>query len=496
MVRYLTPSESASTILRKEEELQEARVFVDTLFGKGARGRVDFGCSASQLAMNIASTMSSENIVVCRHLEVCMIEPFLGFDVCYWDPIGYRFSYETLFDMITPETSLVLLTHVCSVTGVLFDINYMTMMIKMINSKARVMVDGTYFMPHDILDVEEWDVDYYFVSFQKFFGPHISAVFTKDAGVSSEALCPESLVGLLGIKDHITRNGERDFHRNLLTVFYEETREIERNLVRSFDSMLDRISFFTLATDETFPRIPIFSLDFQDAEYANLFLERLNIIVGYGTFGCAFLEKPVLRLSLLRHNTVHELCLVVEALSELNKSCVSKPTLGDYLFGSSPLYSTHSVELTRDFKDSYQKFPRYNAMRYTQTSLIRLNDMTHDSCFHRIVRYFCKKVGDMSGLAFNYVMAYETRVTLDNDAVTPEAVRHYNKNFVGILCVNRDNLACESYNLYGQETITLTLDEGQMLIFNGKQLSHEVMCVSKGNGGNCVRDMLVLTTVF
>ena len=67
-----------------------------------------------------------------------------------------------------------------NITGVVFNIPYIVQYIRVINSNIKVIVDGVSYLPHDVIDVDLWDVDFYFVSFYKFLGPHISALYIKD----------------------------------------------------------------------------------------------------------------------------------------------------------------------------------------------------------------------------------------------------------------------------------------------------------------------------
>ena len=120
---------------------------------------------------------------MCDALHYSMVTPFekKAKKLKWWQPqYRYSFNYNDLFKMITNNTSLIIIPHVSNITGVVFDIKYIVHYIRVTYPLIKVIVDGVSYLPHDVIDVDTWDVDFYFVSFYKFLGPHISALYIKD----------------------------------------------------------------------------------------------------------------------------------------------------------------------------------------------------------------------------------------------------------------------------------------------------------------------------
>ena len=45
---------------------------------------------------------------------------------------------------------------------------------------TKILVDGVAYMPHGIIDIDSYNIDYYVVSFYKFYGLRISAIYLTD----------------------------------------------------------------------------------------------------------------------------------------------------------------------------------------------------------------------------------------------------------------------------------------------------------------------------
>ena len=85
--------------------------------------------------------------------------------------------------MITSKTRLVVIPHVSNILGNILDIKEIVREIRKINKNTKVMVDGVAYMAHGPIDVTEMDVDFYLVSFYKFCGLRVSALYIKEANV-------------------------------------------------------------------------------------------------------------------------------------------------------------------------------------------------------------------------------------------------------------------------------------------------------------------------
>lgn len=102
-----------------------------------------------------------------------------GIQVRTWNlnPQTLRFEIDDLDSLITTKTRLVALTHVSNILGT---INPIKQIAKHVHERgALICVDGVAYAPHRLIDVADWDVDFYAYSFYKVFGPHYALLYGK-----------------------------------------------------------------------------------------------------------------------------------------------------------------------------------------------------------------------------------------------------------------------------------------------------------------------------
>ena len=85
-------------------------------------GKIEFGSSTTQLAFNLSNSLPLnvfDHLVISDHLHESMLTYFipLSKDIQCWYHTNYITSYNDLFNLITDETTLVVLPHVSNVTG-------------------------------------------------------------------------------------------------------------------------------------------------------------------------------------------------------------------------------------------------------------------------------------------------------------------------------------------------------------------------------------------
>ena len=392
---------------------REAREFVDMLFNN-VGGTIQFGGSTSQMVTNVATALPSyayREVVMCDALHYSMITPFetRTQSIQWWTPrCAYSFRYEYLYSLITPYTSLIVLPHVSNITGVVFDIKEIVTHIRSLNKDAIIMVDGVSYLPHDLMDVNDWDVDFYFVSFYKFLGPHVSAVYIKDihrvsnlnhyfvndAKLELGGFGNEKLVGLLGVRDYMLRDyfGQTEVHiqmdRRIIQSFFKRVTDLEKNITNRCDTFLERSVLFETITDRRVStrRFPIVSLrsNLCSIAHIHLYLNAIGILSECGKFEChRLVEEDVLRLSFLHYNSVAEVHNVFEELRAFEQS-YTKPTIFTPfkmirdLFGSDhhDEYSYHKLTLSNTFIEKYNELSidsSYDNTIYRRYSLIDTN---------------------------------------------------------------------------------------------------------------------------
>ncbi len=102
-----------------------------------------------------------------------------GIVIKTWHIRTERFELHTddLLQLMTEKTKLVCFTHVSNILGSINPIKEWTQLIH--QQGAQVFVDGVAYAPHRLIDVQAWDVDFYFFSTYKTFGPHQAVLYGK-----------------------------------------------------------------------------------------------------------------------------------------------------------------------------------------------------------------------------------------------------------------------------------------------------------------------------
>jgi cysteine desulfurase/selenocysteine lyase len=108
----------------------------------------------------------------------------LGIEIKWWSPPGgernnsAKLSVETLKPLLSPKTRLVACGHVSNIFGTIHDIRSVADVVHTIPG-ALLSVDGVAWAPHRPIDVKAMDVDFYFFSWYKLFGPHFAQMYAR-----------------------------------------------------------------------------------------------------------------------------------------------------------------------------------------------------------------------------------------------------------------------------------------------------------------------------
>lgn len=99
-----------------------------------------------------------------------------GFVVKTWklNPETLQFDLDDLSALLTDRTKLVAVVHASNILGTINPIKEFARVVH--EAGALICVDGVAYAPHRMIDVQEWDVDFYVFSSYKVYGPH-HAVF-------------------------------------------------------------------------------------------------------------------------------------------------------------------------------------------------------------------------------------------------------------------------------------------------------------------------------
>ena len=149
-------------------------------------GNIVYGNSATQLVYTLVNSLTINNydkVILTEFAHSAMITPFIRrFNyVDFWNfTETSHIEYNKLIDKIDQRTTLVVLPHVSNVLGNIIDIKYLSAIIKEKNKNTKILVDGVAYMPHGVIDIDSYNIDYYVVSFYKFYGLRISAIYLTD----------------------------------------------------------------------------------------------------------------------------------------------------------------------------------------------------------------------------------------------------------------------------------------------------------------------------
>lgn len=497
---------------------QNARNFVNLLLGN-KDGVVEFGSSTTQLVFNLSNSLPLdvfEHLVISDHLHECMVSYFIPLSkyVQYWYHTNYVTNYEELFSLITDKTTLVVLPHVCNVTGTLFDIRYIVDNIRKINPKTKIMVDGVSYLPHRLVDVDFLDVDFYFVSFYKFYASNISAVYIKNyeeldnlnhlniekrkLELGSMALQTNlySLLGLVDYMGEVTMTNPMPFDITLVHRFYTFMYEKEEELIKHFHERIQEYkNICTMIHDYTKDSVCIFALKFTlfPHDYVTLFLNECNVLCKYGTFQNTMLfhdkDTDVIRISLAHYNTVQELEYIFYLFDELLKIVENHSFISNlFITTTKPYYYLKRIVFAENFQIQFNKLSkdiyyesdghRLYSLVYTKTKTIvgnnrfiqsksynktqRNNQIRHyqsinlidDVTFNHIISKFSRFVFDQCNNYINYVTVHQIRVYISEDVspIPEESIHQDRYSYVGILCVNRVNVEGGETCLYDNIT--------------------------------------------
>ncbi|MCA9726373.1 MAG: aminotransferase class V-fold PLP-dependent enzyme [Candidatus Eisenbacteria bacterium] len=183
------------------ETVAEAHRFAALLFGadvedaaasRPGEDAVILGPSTTALLRNLAEAYADvispgREIVIAETNHEANIGPWLrlerqGTTVRWWRPqLDYRMDPDDLSELLTPKTALVVVPHVSNLLGEILDLREVVR--RAHAAGARVVADGVAYAPHRVLDVSEWDVDWYVYSTYKVYGPHLAALYGKGSAI-------------------------------------------------------------------------------------------------------------------------------------------------------------------------------------------------------------------------------------------------------------------------------------------------------------------------
>jgi cysteine desulfurase family protein (TIGR01976 family) len=305
---------------------------------------------------------SGEEIIVTNCDHEANIGPWRdlekkGLNIKEWkiNHDSMKLELEDLRNMISSKTRLVAVNHVSNILGTINPIKKIASIAH--ENKALICVDGVAHAPHRLIDVQEWDVDFYAFSFYKVYGPHYALLYGKEPilldipGINhffiKESDVPlkfqpgnvnfELSYGMMGLCDYIhefagfhKRGKEGISLRQKALTFFNLIRAHEEALSRRLLDYLVNKSNVRIIGEKVFDgsvRVPTvsFVVDQLKSDVITREVDNHNIGIRYGHFYAKRLidalsldkQNGVVRVSLVHYNTLEEVDRLILVFDQL-----------------------------------------------------------------------------------------------------------------------------------------------------------------------------------
>ena len=167
----------------------QATAFTQAMFGDRGNGEVLFGPSSTALVYVLAQALAyklnaTDEIVISvanheSHIGAWNQLENRGIRLKLWwvDPETGLSNLDELRHILESKPKIVCFTHTSNLLGDSINIKKACRLIH--DAGAIAIVDCVASAPHEVLDVEDWGVDFCFFSFYKVYGPHMAAMWGK-----------------------------------------------------------------------------------------------------------------------------------------------------------------------------------------------------------------------------------------------------------------------------------------------------------------------------
>ena len=566
---YVQPGYNNLLSKNLSDNLKEVNNITDIILNN-KNGKIIYGNSCSQLSLNLANGLKEylcdekeNNLIITNFNHESCVTPFErifkknNLNVKTISLINFNLDYESIIEKVNDNTKLVILPHASNLLGNIIDIQYLNKKIKSKNKNTKVLVDGVAYMPHDLIDVDLLDIDYYIVSFYKFCGLRISALYVKDnqlldiknqnhyflektieKKLEVGGINYENAMSIIGLKNYLldinnNKIFNREYYENIMVYF----RNHEKLLMNRFYTNLKDNKEINIIELKNLEKIPIFSLQFKNFSTLNisLILNELGILCKSSTFYCDRFfenyrynkEEGLLRISLMHYNSLNEIDIITNYLNMFQK----KNLLFNFEEFSFNKFDSSYLKNSFNFLplDNYYKNSRNRAF-----SLLKVEDnieiigdlnfyqlkyfnnfngnklrnyeniskkILNDKLFNKIIKNFNLMVKKQYGEINKYIQIHKIRVYANKDKtnLVPEGIHKDGFNIIGIYCVSRVNIKGGSNSIYDSNKNIIyekELKEGELIIINDNEYFHNVSDIElldKEKIG--FRDIIVLTTI-
>jgi cysteine desulfurase family protein (TIGR01976 family) len=345
---------------RATRRLAEARSRFAHLVGATRPEEIIIGPTSTVLCQNLARAMkgrlqAGDDIIVTAFDHESNIGPWrwleqFGINIKVWgiDRESLEIDLEALDALMTPRTRLVAVTHTSNILGT---INPIADIAARVHAHgADIAVDAVAYAPHRLVDVVALDVDYYFFSFYKTYGPHLAMMYGKYEKLLEldglyhyfygKAQVPQKLEpgnanyelawGAAGIVDYLDELGGGTGDRAALGRAFDDIAMHEARIGERLLSYLrDRndIQIFGRRDSQADLRVPTisFKVDGRDSAEIAKAVDAAGIGIRFGDFHSrglvemigAAAQSGVLRVSMVHYNTLEEVDRLIAWLDQV-----------------------------------------------------------------------------------------------------------------------------------------------------------------------------------
>ncbi len=171
------------------EKLNQVMVELSELVNAPAKEEVIVGPSSTMLLRILSICLArqwqpGDEVIVTNSDHEANVSCWMdlqksGINVKIWkiNPETFEFDLEGLQELLTQKTRLVAMVHASNILGTINPIKKIAGLVH--EAGALFCVDGVAYAPHRIVDVQEFDVDFYVYSFYKTFGPHLAMMYGR-----------------------------------------------------------------------------------------------------------------------------------------------------------------------------------------------------------------------------------------------------------------------------------------------------------------------------
>jgi cysteine desulfurase family protein (TIGR01976 family) len=270
------------------------------------------------------------------------------------NPESLTLEVSDLEKLITRQTRLVAFTHSSNILGTVNPVQEITRIAH--SQGAMVCVDGVAYAPHRMIDVADWDVDFYVFSFYKTFGPHYAMLYGKKSILlnlpgnnhyfigqeqSPYKFQPGNLNfefawGIAGLPDYYDTLYHSHFPGDEPTNFRQRLSEISKVIQQHEQRLSNKILTFLNSKSKiriigqpqaTETRVPTISFVVKDTMSESIVekMDEYKIGIRFGDFYAKRLIEDlelesyggVVRISLVHYNTAEEVDQLINALDHI-----------------------------------------------------------------------------------------------------------------------------------------------------------------------------------